>query len=189
MSNLNEIISSLTDEMITPEARETLQKEVNATLKQNSQLYERAKRAEGFELDKSTKKWVKKEIKTKETPETKAEHSEFDYGQKAFLSTCGIKGADELAKVKEFMSATGKSLDDAVENKYLLADLKELRDDKDAKKATPTGSHRAGTGTGKDTVDYWINKGELPPADKPELRRQYINARYEREKGGNPFAK
>ncbi len=196
MPKLNEIIDSLNDDTIASEVRETLRIEADALMKQNSQLYQRAKRAEGFEFDKSTNKWVKKEIKTETKtegdPEPKAEKpSEFDDGQKVFIhNILGVKltDADQMKLVRDYIS-NGKTLDDLVDNKYFKNDLKDLQDDQASKKAVPDGRRSSGGGKGKDSVEYWLAKGELPPENNPELRRQYVNARIERERGGNPFAK
>ena len=188
MSKLTELIGSLSNENVD-EVKKLLASEANASEKSSSQLYTRAKKAEGFE--KIDGKWVKKEIKKKpEVIDKKTnEPSEFDYGEKAFLNANGIKGVDELKKVKDFQIATGKSLDEVIENKYFLADLKDFRDDNIAKGAMPDGSRGTSGGSAKDGVDYWIKKGEMPPKDKPDLRKQYVNEKYKREKNVSHFAK
>jgi len=189
MSKLTELIGSLSNENVD-EVRELLTSEANASEKSSSQLYTRAKKAEGFE--KIDGKWIKKEkkIESKAEEDKKTEKpSEFDYAQKAFLNANGVKGVDELEKVKDFQNATGKSLDEIIENKYFLADLKDFRDDKIAKGAMPDGTRGAGEGSAKDKVEYWIKKGEMPPRDKPDLRKKYVNEKYKREKNVSHFAK
>lgn len=126
--------------------------------------------------------------KPKDDPEKKSD--ELDYGQKAFLVANGIKGADEIALVKDVMSGTGKSLDEVVENKHFLAELKDLRDKQATKDATPTGSGRAKQSTA-DTVDYWINKKDskgrpVLPEDR-KLRQDVVNARIKTDKNKSPF--
>lgn len=185
MPKLHEVIDSLNNEN-AEDLRETLKSEASALEKENSRLYARAKKAEGCE--KIDGKWIKKEIKTE--PQAKTETpGEFDYGQKAFLAANGVKGADELAKVKDFQSATGKSLEEIMESKYFLSELQELRDDKAAKAAMPEGSRGARGGSAKDSIEYYLSKGEMPPADRPELRRQYVNERYKKEKSVSHFAR
>src|SRR3990167_4352029 len=82
----------------------------------NKHLFERTKKAEGFELKEC--KWVKP---PKETPEGKpkvdadppkepSKPSELDYGQMALLRQEGIKGAGETALFKEIMAETGKGV-------------------------------------------------------------------------------
>lgn len=193
MSNLIEVIDSLTDEQITPEVRETLKAEVIAKDKANSQLYERAKKAEGFEKDRTTGKWIKKEAKIEPTVTKKTETpGEFDYGEKTFINNIlGVKinDTEQIALVKDYL-ASGKKLDDLVDNKHFKNDLKDIQDNQNAKNAVPLGSNRgSGGSSGKSSVDYWINKGELPPAENVELRRQVVNERIKREKSVSHFSR
>jgi hypothetical protein len=110
----------------------------------------------------------------------------FDYAEKAYLKSSGIN-ADEFDFVKEVMDATGKTDIDAIlGSKYFQAELKERRDLKATEVATPSGTKRAGNTT-RDQVDYWIAKGELPPADQAELRRAVVNARIKSEKSKTNF--
>lgn len=112
--------------------------------------------------------------------------NEFDYGQKAYIaSVLGAKGEDELALVKDYLT-NGKKLDDLANNKHFQADLADLRENRATKEATPSGSARSGQST-NDTVEYWLAKGQLPPASNPELRQQVVNARYNQQKNKNVF--
>lgn len=99
----------------------------------------------------------------------------FDYGQKAYLKASGIT-PDEFAFVQKVMVDTGKSLDDVLEAKYFQAELKEMREVKATKDAMPNASKRSGANS-RDSVEYWVAKGELPPADQVELRRKVVNAK------------
>lgn len=112
--------------------------------------------------------------------------SELDYGEKAFLVSNGIKGAEETKLVQDIMESTGKSLEDVLESKYFQAEIKEMRDAKASQDATPSGN-KTGQGSARDTVEYWISKGELPPADQTELRRKVVNAKIAKETTTNPF--
>lgn len=97
-------------------------------------------------------------------PQNKIDNSqpkEFDYGQKAFLISNGIK-SEEFGLVKNIISATGKSLDDVISSKYFQAELKELRDAQAVKDAMPSDTKRSAPSV-KNTVDYWLEKGEYPP--------------------------
>ncbi len=123
-----------------------------------------------------------------EKPEAKPEPKEkqgFDYAEKAFLTANGIK-SDEYAFVEEVMKSTGKSLDEVLEAKYFQSELKERREEKASKDAIPSGSKRAATSS-RDTVEYWIAKGELPPENQRELRQQVVNARIKSEKDKSQF--
>lgn len=120
--------------------------------------------------------------------ETKTTNSELDYGQKAFLVANGIKGSDEIAFVTEVMKSTGRSLEQVLESKYFQAELKEMRDAKSVTEAIPKGTKRTAT-TARNEVEYWIQKGELPP-DTPEnrkLRQEVVNARIKSSGDTSPF--
>jgi len=133
-----------------------------------------------FEKSKEVKPEVKPEIESKPT-------GEFDYAQKAYLAANGFKDADELKVAQDIIKATGKSLDEVIESKYFLAEINELREQKKTKDAIPSKTNRSGNSS-KDNVDYWINKGELPPKDQWELRTKVVNERIKRENGKNIFA-
>jgi len=113
---------------------------------------------------------------------------DLDYGQKAFLASSELKiqGKKELALVKEY-AATGKSLDDILENRHFQNDLKDLREAKAADDALPKGTKRA-AGSTKDSVEYYLKNGGLPPADQTELRRKVVDARSKASKGGDKFS-
>lgn len=117
---------------------------------------------------------------------TSKKSDELDYGQKAYLVSMGYKGADEMEKAKEIMAFTGKSLDEVLENKHFQAEIKEMRDVKATNDALPVGSKRS-SNSAADSVEYWIAKGELPPADQRELRTKVVNARIVKEKSKSTF--
>lgn len=131
----------------------------------------------------------KTEKKESETKEKATKSSELGYAEKAYLIANGIKGADEVSLVEEFLANTGKELDSVVESKFFQSELKELREARASADAVPKGSKRSGSSS-KDSVDYWLAKGELPEntPDNQELRRKVVNARYERESRTNKFS-
>lgn len=135
-------------------------------------------------LERQVKRARKEAGITDDKPKTKP--GEFDYGQKAYLVASGIKEAKEVKLVKDFMKNTGKDLDAVIESKYFQAELKELREAKATTDAVPKGQKRSGQ-TSRDSVDYWVAKGELPPASEVELRRKVVNAKMAAQKGGNNF--
>ena len=115
----------------------------------NKQLFERTKKAEGFELKEG--KWVKP---PKETPkgEAKVEHepskepskpNELDYGQMALLRGEGIKGAGETALFKEIMSETGKDVLATLDSPYFKTRLAEFREAQESIDAIPKGKGRS----------------------------------------------
>src|SRR3990167_159729 len=78
----------------------------------NKHLFERTKKAEGFELKDG--KWVKPpKVEPKvdaDPPKEPSKPNELDYGQMALLRQEGIKGAGETALFKEIMAETGKGV-------------------------------------------------------------------------------
>ncbi len=124
--------------------------------------------------------------KNKKPTEQKVNKSnDLDYGQKAFLVANGVKESDEMKLVKGVMQETGKSLEDVLSSKYFQAELKEMRDLKASSNAIPNGK-RSGTAS-QDSVDYWIAKGELPPASDRELRQKVVNARIKKNDNKGVF--
>ena len=125
--------------------------------------------------------------KNNKPPEQKNEKPEggLDRIDKAILRAEKITDSEEVALVQSIMKETGKDLESVLESKYFQAELKEMREDVATKNATPDGTKRSNTAT-KDTVDYWIAKGELP-AD-PALRIKVVNAKIAKEKSGSQFS-
>lgn len=112
-----------------------------------------------------------------------AEKKSFDYGEKAFLISNQIP-IEEHEFVLEQIHTTGKSLDDLLGAKWFQAELKERRDAKVVREALPTGSKRSDNSS-RDQVDYWIDKGQLPP--DPVLRIKVVNEKIKRAKAGSQF--
>ena len=122
-----------------------------------------------------------------EKPQDKEKKSgEIDYAQKAFLLANGVKGSDEIELVKTIMADTGKSLDSVLESRYFQSELKDMRDARATKEATPGTSPRS-TVSVRNQEDYWLQKGELPPRNEVELRRKVVNARMKQEKQRSQF--
>lgn len=186
--NGDEVVDVVIDEEDDTEALKKKFEEVSET---NKKLYARAKKAEGFEFKDG--KWVKPqkvETKTELKKEPEATKSkDLGYAEKAFLNANGVKGSEEYDLVKDFMENTGKDLESIVESKFFQSELKELREAKRTEDATPKGTKRS-VQSSKDSVDYWLAKGELPEntPENQELRRKVVNARYERESKSSHFA-
>jgi hypothetical protein len=144
---------------------------------------------------------IAKRLKTKlekaqEKPEPKKEEPKaepkpenqtiLDYGQKAFLKTYGISGADELTLAKSWMERTGDQLDSMVEDEMFTAKLTKLRDAKAAKEALPVNPKRGVQTSPKDSPEYWLDK---PFTEVPEeLKRKVLNLKLIKEKEGDKFS-
>lgn len=114
------------------------------------------------------------------------ESADLDYGQKAYLIANGIKGAEETALVQDYMKETGRSLEQVMESKFFQGELTALREFRTTQEATPTGTKRNGQSP-RSSVEYWLAKGELPPADQRELRQKVVKAKIAKAKSGNVF--
>ena len=144
-------------------------------------------------IAKRLKTKLEKQAEEKSKAEPKAEldkpekSSELDYGQRAFLKTYGISGADELALVKSWTERTGDQIDTLVEDEIFNAKLKGLRDQKAARETLQSMSSGARNAqpSSKSKAEFWLDKpfDEVPK----ELREEVLNARLEREKEGNKF--
>ena len=141
-------------------------------------------------LERQLKQVNKKLGVSEEKVETKnkagKKSDELGYGEKAFLIANGIKGTREVELVKNIMEDTGKTLDEVIESKYFQSEIKELRESLATREAIPSASKRSST-SARDSVDYWVAKGELPPADQVSLRRQVIDARIKSATEGSKF--
>ena len=104
-----------------------------------------------------------------------AKNKGFGLVEKTFLKASGIS-SNEFDFVREYAESSGIAIDELVEKKWFQNELKEFRDSNAVKVATPSGTRRSGASP-RDSVDYWIAKGELPPKDQPKLRRDVVNAR------------
>lgn len=149
-----------------------------------------AKKARGIAArlrTKLTKATEKKVEPTKPADQKPAEEKKsFDYAEKAFLKSSQI-APSEYELVLEIMHATGKDLESVLESKYFQAELKERREEQSSKEAIPPGSKRSNSSS-RDSVDYWIAKNELPPADQVELRRKVVNEKINRAKNKSQFS-
>ena len=136
----------------------------------------------GLEAEKTAAKEAEKAKKEEKQSQDK---KDFDYAEKAYLKTMGIE-KNEFPFVKEAMQSTGKSLDEILDSKYFQSELKEKREERASQDAIPTGTKRSG-GSARDSVEYWIAKGELPPADQRELCIKVVNAKIAAEKSKSQF--
>lgn len=139
--------------------------------------------------NENLKKGLNPDGTEKKAPEAKKEEAkpgELDKSDMYLLRSEKITDEKEVALVKEFMKDTGRSLDKVLESKIFQAELKEMRDLKATEDATPEGKNRSGA-SAKDTVDYWISKGELPK-NNPALRIKVVNAKIAAAKNVHQFS-
>lgn len=170
--NLNQNNEEVVETNVTEETQET---------EESTDWQARARELEG-RLKRAEKKLSKFDSDAPAKAPSKT--GDFDYAQKAYLVANGVKGNDEMKLVKEIMSNTGRSLDQVLESKYFTAELNEMREMRKTQDAIPNNSKRT-TQSGKDSVEYWLAKGELP--EDRELRSKVVKAKWKSSSSVNPF--
>jgi hypothetical protein len=147
----------------------------------NRQLFERAKKAEGFE--KNTEgKWVKtQKPKTEVKTEVLKKSDEIDLGHLAFYNSKSdsvkIEADEDVEFLQSTIKETGKTQKTLLGSKWFQSELKERQEARSVLKATPGATRTAGE-PASTKVDYWINKGQLPPDQK--LREDVVNEKIRR---------
>ena len=164
-------------------------KEDNAALtEKNNQLFERAKKAEGFEKD-SDGNWnkVEKTEKPKETEDkTEAKSDEPDYAKLAFLEQKGVEHPDDQKIVKDEADRLKLPLTDILGMKHIQAQLQESKDGREAKEGMPKGKGRTGQASRED-VDYYMDKPNELPEDQ-ELAGKVVEARLNKIETSSKFS-
>lgn len=149
-----------------------------------------AEKYQGMATRRGTKlaKFNKTKPSTEEAPANKTKKGEFDYGQKAFLISNGVKEVDDIAFVQKMVNDTGKSIEEVLSNPFTQSELKRIGEERATKAATPSAEQGRNGAPARDTVEFWLNKGELPPADQTELRQKVVNAKIAKGKTGSNFS-
>lgn len=117
----------------------------------------------------------------------KKEDVGLDRMDKAILRVEKITHPDDVELVEQIMRETGKDLESVLESKYFKAELADLREGRATEEAVPKGTKRSSQAS-RDSVQYWLNKGELPPVDQVDLRRKVVQAKIDKEKSGSQFS-
>lgn len=135
------------------------------------------------------KKMVEEAKKPK--PEVKPEVPEkkeiLDRVDRAVLTVRGITEPEEIEFIENTMKETGKDLDNLLNSTWFKAELAEFREKMMTDSVVPKGTKRSSQAA-RDSVDYWIKKGELPPRNQVQLRRDVVNAKMKQAKDGNVFS-
>ena len=138
------------------------------------------------ELHGRLKRTETKLKKTTEQKNTKPSNSDgLDFGQRAYLTTKGVSET-EMDFVFEESKKAGQPINVLLQNEYFLAKLDKMRNEVRTEEATPSSATRTGQANSND-VEYWLAKGEMPPENQVELRRAYVNAKYERDQNKGKF--
>lgn len=162
--------------VVTPEAEEETQETEGETTDWKAKYEETQGRLKRME----TKLSKASETKTEKAP---SKLDGFDYGQKAFLTTQGIKGAKEFEFVQSELKKSGEDLDTLIENDYFKAKLEKFRALGKTAEATPTGKRSSGVAT--ESVEYWATK---PLEEVPkDMRTKVVNHLIDKEKNKGQF--
>lgn len=131
---------------------------------------------------------LKKKMGIEEKPAKKEVSKDgLDRIDKMVLRSEGIKSEDEMSLVEEFMKDTGKDVESVIESRAFKAELKALREEKATEDALPRGTKRS-SNSSKSNVEYWLAKGELPPASEVQLRREVVNAKMKQIESRSQFS-
>jgi len=152
----------------------------------NRQLFERAKKAEGFVkiVEDGKAKWVKApkpEEAIETTKKLEATTGELSETQLDYLDLKGITEDEDIAVIQSVMKRTGTTVRRALADDYVQAKLKANAEARAAKNAMPSSTRRTGQAE-SNNVDYWLAEnertGKLP--DDFELRTKVIEAKQAR---------
>ena len=106
-----------------------------------------------------------------------------DYGEKAYLTSNGIKGSKEFEFVQSELKSSGQGLDDLLENDYFQSRLEKFRALNKTSDAIPKGNRSGAVAT--DSVEYWAGK---PIEDVPaEMRTKVVNHKLAKDKNKGVF--
>ena len=187
MDNENKGLKSI------PEIEEILDDEGNDTTDWKTIAYEAVEAGKQYEgLAKRNYSDLEKlrKAKTQEseaTPPQEKKKEGPDYAKLAYLETKGVTDEEDIAYIENLEKNSGKNLKELFTANWFQADLKERKEAREAKTAIPQGSRRS-SGKPADEIGYYQAKGEMPPKDKPELQRAYVNAKIKADSSGSKFS-
>ena len=157
----------------------------------NRQLFERAKKAEGFEKQDDGS-WVKVIERPKagrpkkETEPDPPQSNEPDYSKIAFLEGRQVSHPDDQKLVMDEANRLKLPLTDILGMEHIKAKLQTNKDARDSKGAMPKGNGRSGGNTRSD-VDYYLDHPDEVPEDL-ELHNKVIDAKVKKETNANMFS-
>lgn len=137
----------------------------------NKQLFERAKKAEGFEK-KDDGSWVKTEKVVEK--KTKKDTDEIGLIEKTFLRTAGVLEDDEVELAKDVQKKTGLDWDKLVDDDYFKLKLENLRTKKANELATSGIKVGGGSSETKNSPEYWLAKGVPPTPEQVPDRKTRV---------------
>lgn len=147
-----------------------LKEKLKSKIEQNTKLFVRTKKAEGFIKDK-TGKWVKKE-KPKPAPVASQEDNKSDDNLSTMdtiaLVNAKVTTKEDIETIVKYAKMEQVSISDALESDVVQTILKKRSEEKRTADATNTGSSRRGNTkqSGEALHDKANKTGELPDSDE-----------------------
>lgn len=182
MANEEEVVVDPNNESAEVEETEV---EEGSDKKEPEGRTEETPQAKKARLDRQQEQLRKKHPELYETPSKKESKKSngLDYGEKAYLTSNGIKGAKEFEFVESELKKSGQPLDELLENEYFIARLEKFRGLEKTAEATPTSKRSGGVAT--DSVEYWAEKPfEEVPKD---MRAKVVQHKIDKEKNKGHF--
>lgn len=182
----------------TVEATETASEEANQEAPQQEKQQE-APSDKLARLERQAQR-LRKQLGVEEPapkPQAKAQSTktnEVDLGQLGFhnskTGSLKIETDADVDYLRDTMAETGKSQEQVLNSKWFAAELKEQRKSQTIQEAVPYGNAPRSNEPASNKVDYWVNKGQMPPntPQNQQLRRDYVNKRTEIEKSASQFS-
>lgn len=110
--------------------------------------------------------------------ETSRTTDELDETQLDYLDLKGYTEEEDIEVIQKVMKKTGMSLRETLKDDYVLSKLKDNKQARDVKAATPSSTKRAGVNA-QDTEDYWYQKyerdGKLPSGMPKGMAEKLVN--------------
>jgi hypothetical protein len=140
----------------------------------NRQLYERAKKAEGFEQNEKGE-WIKDQRPSKKNePVGMPKPEENELLQKTFLRAAQITADDEVNLAFDISKKWNMPIDKLVDDADFKVKLEKLRIDKANVLAASGKGGGGGTGNAKADPQTYISRGEPPTPDEVPDRKERI---------------
>lgn len=135
---------------------------------------------------------LEKELESFKKPNIENQSDEFGLTELTYLLTQEIKNEDEIKLVKDELKIAGlkkEQLPLLVGNPYFKTKLEALKTAQANQIATSDIKGEAGSSSAKNTPEYWVAKGELPPRtpENRKLRSQIAQLLQAKEKTGSKF--
>lgn len=137
--------------------------------------------------EKLKEKAIKDRVKSrKENTEEKVDTELLDRLNQMELRELGVKDDEDQKIVFDAAKSLGVKPIEAAVNPAIQALLQTNQTKRQAEQATAPSSKKGGSSV-RSQVEYWIDKGELPPKGDTELRRKVVNKRIELSKKAKMF--